>query len=66
MSKYCVKWTRNDSIRLGEIAMQSGLTNSDAENALAIGARMLAHGFTGYDIDQMIQMHYANALRGKL
>ena len=60
-------WTRNDSIRLGEIAYQEvGLTPEDAEWALMIGARMVAHGFSGYDIDQMIQGHYANALRGKL
>lgn len=31
-----------------------------------IGARMIAHGFSGYDIDEMIQRHYANQLRGKL
>lgn len=59
-------WTRNDSIRLGEVAYQVGLTPEDAETALMIGARMVAHGFSGYDIEQMIQSHYANALRGKL
>lgn len=59
-------WTRNDSISLGETAMKAGLNTHDSHEALMIGARMVAHGFSGYDIDQMIQNHYANALRGKL
>lgn len=66
MSKYSVQWTRNDSIWLGETAMQCGLTADEAEAALMLGARMHAHGFSGYDIDQMIQYHYANAMRGNL
>lgn len=38
--------------------MQLGLTNSDAENALAIGARMLAHGFNDWEIGHMIHTQY--------
>lgn len=59
-------WTRNDSISLGETAMKAGLDTHNSHEALMIGARMIAHGFSGYDIDQMIQNYYANALRGKL
>ncbi|QOC59382.1 hypothetical protein SEA_LIFES_56 [Microbacterium phage Lifes] len=59
-------WTRNDSIALGQIAMQAGFRPDNAQEALMIGARMIAHGFSGYDIGEMIQRHYANQLRGKL
>ena len=55
-------WKRSDSIRLGGEAMKAGLaTYGEAEGALLIGARMLAHGFTSRDIDQMVQDHYARA-----
>lgn len=66
MPRDATRWIRNDSIALGQIAMQAGLLPDEAENALMIGARMIAHGFSGYDIDEMIQRHYANQLRGKL
>lgn len=51
-------WTRNDSIRLGQVATQVGLTPEDAETALTLGARFYAHGFTGYEIDEMIRWQY--------
>lgn len=51
-------WKRNDSIRLGEIAYQVGLTPEDADTALTLGARFLAHGFTGAEIDRMILAQY--------
>ncbi|QDK01329.1 hypothetical protein SEA_WATERT_59 [Microbacterium phage WaterT] len=59
-------WTRNDSIALGQIAMQAGLFPDEAERAVMLGARLIAHGFSGYDIDKMIEHYYANQLRGKL
>lgn len=52
-------WTRNDSIRLGEIAQQVGLLPTDAEEALTLGARFYAHGFTGSEIDEMIRWQYS-------
>ncbi|WP_018188180.1 hypothetical protein [Microbacterium sp. 77mftsu3.1] len=43
--------------------MQSGFASvEDAEPALMVGARMIAHGFTDEDIDRMIQNHYANRI----
>lgn len=51
-------WTRNDSIRLGEIAYQVGLTPEDADKAITLGARFLAHGFRGEEIDNMICWQY--------
>lgn len=65
MVKDVTIWTRNDSISLGETAMKAGLDTHNSHGALMIGARMVAHGFTGCDIDQMIQHYYANQLRGK-
>lgn len=59
-------WTRNDSISLGETAMKAGLNAHNSHEALMIGARMIAHGFSGYEIDEMIQHHYENQLRGRL
>lgn len=56
---YSVRWTRNDSIRLGEIACQVGLTPDDAKGALTLGARFWAHDFTGYEIENMIHWQYA-------
>ena len=47
-------WTRNDSILLGETAMQCGLTPVEADAALMLGARMRAYGFSAYEIDEMI------------
>lgn len=46
--------------------MKAGLDTHNSHEALMIGARMIAHGFSGFDIDEMIQRHYANQLRGKL
>jgi hypothetical protein len=51
-------WTRNDSIRLGEIAYQVGLTPEDAEKALIQGAKFLAHGFSDHEINELIQTQY--------
>lgn len=51
-------WTRNDSIRLGEIAYQVGLAPEDAEAALIQGARFLAHGFSSSEIDELIRTQY--------
>lgn len=40
-------------------AAKAGLAGPDEmSTAIEIGARMLAHGFTGRDIDEMIQHHY--------
>jgi hypothetical protein len=49
-------WTRNDSILLGETAMKPGLNTHNSREALMIGARMIAHRFSGYGIDQMIKI----------
>lgn len=54
-------WTRAASADLARTAMQVGLLPDDAESALMIGARMRAHGFTGHDIDNMIQDFYRRA-----
>lgn len=51
-------WTRNHSIRLGEIAMQAGLNFVEADEALMLGARFLAHGFSPSEIDEMIVTQY--------
>ncbi len=48
------EWTRNDSISLGETAMQCGFRPSEAEAAMLLGARMRAYGFSAYEIDQMV------------
>lgn len=66
MPRDLTQWARADSISLGETAMKAGLRPDNAQEALMIGARMIAHGFSSYDIDEMIQCHYANQLRGKL
>lgn len=42
-------------------ATQAGLETHQAERAIMIGARFLAHRFTDADIDRMIQRHYAEA-----
>lgn len=47
--------------RLLALAEQVGLTVADAEEALTIGARFLAHGFSGDEINQMILNHYRGA-----
>lgn len=51
-------WTRNDSTRLGLIALQAGLDPSDAESALMLGARFFAHGFSSSEIDELIRTQY--------
>lgn len=51
-------WTRNDSTRLGQIAMQAGLSFVDAEEALMLGARFVAHGFSSSEIDELIVTQY--------
>ncbi len=51
-------WTRNAAIRLGELASQVGLTPDNAEDALVLGARLLAHGFLPDEIQSMIQWQY--------
>lgn len=52
-------WTRNDIMLLGRMAMQAGLADVDeAYDALEIGARLKAHGFANYDVDQMIRAYY--------
>jgi hypothetical protein len=56
-------WTRNSSIALGEAAMQAGLTPQQADTALEVGARFLAHGFTWGEIDAMILDHYRRAAK---
>jgi uncharacterized protein YoaH (UPF0181 family) len=38
--------------------MQAGLTPQEAQTAVEVGARFLAHGFTGGEIDAMILDHY--------
>jgi hypothetical protein len=49
------EWKRRSGAALTQIAMQAGLaTPEDAERALMIGARMLAHGFTDREIDKMV------------
>ena len=50
--------------RLATLASQLGLANLDeAERALTIGARMLAHGFTDREIDEMIVGFYAKKVQ---
>lgn len=51
-------WTRNDSIQLGQTASQLGFTLEESVEALRIGGRLWAHGFTGYEIDAMIRWQY--------
>lgn len=48
-------WTRNDSIRLGEIAQQVGLLPAEAEEALTLGARFQVLSFNDWEISHMIQ-----------
>jgi hypothetical protein len=55
------QWTRRATADLARIAMQAGLYPDDAETALMLGARFLAHGFTGNEIDRMIVNHYQRA-----
>ena len=43
---------------------KAGLTVDQIEPAVVIGARFLAHGFTGPEIDRMIYAHYERAARG--
>lgn len=47
-------WTRNDSILLGETAMECGLAPSEAASALTLGARFQARGFNDWEIQHMI------------
>lgn len=51
-------WTRNSSIRLGEIAQQVGLLPDEAEKALTLGARFQALGFNNWEIQHMIDTQY--------
>lgn len=51
-------WTRNDSIRLGEVAQQVGLFPDESEKALTLGARFHALGFNEWEIQHMIQTQY--------
>lgn len=51
-------WTRKAAAELATSAMQLGLSPEDAQNAVYIGARMLVHGFTTGELDEMIQSQY--------
>lgn len=51
-------WTRAAANDLARTAMQAGLDVDDAEQALVLGARMLAHGFTSQEINDMVQHAY--------
>ncbi len=51
-------WSRNDSLRLGRVAMQLGLAPYSADRALEVGARFLGHGFDTNEIDAMIPWQY--------
>lgn len=52
-------WTRADSTALGTLALQAGLTDvAEAERALMIGVRMLAHGFSDSELDELIVTQY--------
>lgn len=55
---FMTNWTRNDSTRLGQIAMQAGLGPVGAEEALMLGARFVAHGFSSSEIDELIVTQY--------
>lgn len=46
-------WTRNDSIALGQIAHQVGLTPKEADRALTIGAKIVAMGFSDEAFEHM-------------
>ena len=52
------KWLRKHGRDLSIVATQAGLTPEEAERALMIGARFVAHGFTQGDIDSMVQWKY--------
>lgn len=52
-------WLRKDSIRLGEIAYQIGLTPHNAADAVILGARFLAHGFSTGEVNEMIMNQYS-------
>lgn len=49
-------WTRNDSMLLGRMAIQVGFASVDeAYEALEIGARLKAYGFTQRDVDDAVR-----------
>lgn len=49
---------RKDAWTLLEVASQAGLTAPEAVTALEYGARILAQGFTGWDVNNMIMSQY--------
>ena len=46
-------WARNDSIALGQIAQQVGLTPKEADRALTTGAKIVAMGFSDEEFEHM-------------
>jgi hypothetical protein len=52
------QWTRKSAAVLADAAMKVGLTPQEADTALEVGARFMAHGFTRGEIDAMILDHY--------
>lgn len=51
--------TRRTGSVLAKTAMQAGIyTEETAEWALRAGVRLLAHGFTDSDLDEMIRLYY--------
>jgi hypothetical protein len=55
------QWTRKSAAVLADTAMKAGLTPAEADTAVELGARFLAHGFTYGEIDAMIVDHYRRA-----
>jgi hypothetical protein len=55
-------WKRSDAAVLAEAAMKAGLEPDNALDALTVGARILAHGFTDHEVDGMIQRQYLQRL----
>lgn len=51
-------WSRKVTTELATSAMQLGLDPEQAQKALGIGARMLSHGFTTSELDDMVRVQY--------
>lgn len=57
------QWSRDVASRLADTAMRAGLNPIEAEDAIELGARFLAHGFSPSELDEMIRHTYAKRAR---
>lgn len=47
------KWLRSDTAKLAEVAGQVGLTPDEAVRAIAMGAKLIAQGFSETEFENM-------------